>query len=452
MIMSMGSLPQEILDKITDAAADESLKSLKRLSATSKCFLQRCRFHLFGHFVIFYQLSDKAQRMLEGNPSLFSNVRSLRIWVRESPIAEISENEREQISRVLDKLTNLETLWLNDQGSPYLHHDPEAQPIYLSHCKHAFARLFARPKLINIQIRAFENFKFPIHLLHSAHALKSLSVQERMAFSEDPDEDLKPKSPWHLTSLEARNEGLTEIHHLLKSCPSSIYANLVNLQFTINTVQAHRNSMQIINNAAEYSALEMLDLYYASRAEVHRCYDELITSGLTIPSFPFLHYMKLWIDLDDHHPSFLVPDLAANMIARMLCTNAQPLLAVADAIFAWKTPPIGPDFDREQAFIDAKRGWDRIDDTFSDATRFPKLCAIGMTPNYDFPYPTSYRLSNKDRKIIWSGTKAATMAAFSRTRAREGMIFGVGIGSPFAEVESRILSERHEAHYACWDV
>ncbi|KAF6763659.1 hypothetical protein DFP72DRAFT_1163607 [Ephemerocybe angulata] len=408
--MAMRSLPQEILDRITDEAADESLKSLKKLSLTSRCFLQRCRFHIFSRHLISHFISDKAHRILKHNPSLFENVRKVHI-----------SSEADQ-----------------------------TQAIYLGHCKDAFARIFASHKLVNIEIDGFNDF--PVHLLHSAPSLQSLSIGRILSFAEYRHQDLQPKASWHLTSLEARNEGLTEIHHLLKSCASSIYANLVNLQFTITTVQAHRNSMQIISNAAEFSILEMLDLGYTGRAEVHRCYDELITSGLTIPSFSFLHYVRLWIDLDDNHPSFLVPDLAANMIARMLCTNPQPSLTVTDVGFKWETPPIGPDFEREQAFMDAKRGWGRIDDAFSDVTRFPKLCAIGMTPSYYFPYPSSELLSDEDWEIIRSGTKAANMAAFSQTRAREGMIFGFESDSPFAEVYKRIFSERHEAHYACWRV
>ncbi|KAF5324041.1 hypothetical protein D9611_008217 [Ephemerocybe angulata] len=447
--MSMGSLPQEILDRITDEAASNPLISLKWLSLTSRCFLQRCRFHIFSRHVISFKISDKAHRILRHNPSLFSNVRRLGMRVHEDPV-EISEDhkwELKQISRVLDKVTNLETLCLSNMSS-YDSSNSETKAIYLGHCKDAFARLFARPNLANIEINGFDNF--PVHLLHSPPSLQSLSVGNSLSFSEYLHQDLQPKAPWHLTSLVARDHGLNTVHHLLKSCTNSIYANLVNLQFTINTVQAHRNSMQIINNAAEYSALEMLDLHYTSRAEVHRCYDELITSGLTIPSFPFLHYMELWIDLYDHHPSFLVPDLAANMITRMLCTNPQPSLTVADVGFNWGTPPIGPDFEREQAFIDANRGWGRIDDAFADTTRFPKLCAIDMTPSYYFPYPSSELLSDEGWEIIQSGTKAAIMAAFSQTRAREGMIFGFNWDRPLQKVYERIVSERHEAHYAFW--
>ncbi|KAF6763665.1 hypothetical protein DFP72DRAFT_1040444 [Ephemerocybe angulata] len=431
--MSMGSLPQEILDSITDEAADESLITLKKLSLTSQCFLQRCRFHIFSRHIIFYKISEKAHRILRHNPSLFSNVRRLAMRVEEEPV-EISEDykwELEQISRVLDKVTNLETLCLSNMklspggSSAY----SETLPIYLGHCKDAFGRLFARPNLANIEINGFGNF--PVHLLHSPPSLRSLSVGENLWFSEYSHQDLQPKVPWHLTSLEVSNKGLTTIHHLLKSCTNSIYANLVNLQFTIRTVQAHTNSMLIINNAAEHSALEMLDLNYytpfSSDSDlVYRCYDELIISGRTIPTFPLLHFIKLRFRLALHRPSFLVPDLAANMIARMLCTNPQPSLTVAHVTFSWGTPPIGPEFNREQVFIDAKRGWGRIDDAFSDTTRFPKLCAIGMTPDLASPNTSFGLLSKEDRETIWSGTTAATIAAFPQTRAREGMLFETG--------------------------
>ncbi|KAF6763660.1 hypothetical protein DFP72DRAFT_480331 [Ephemerocybe angulata] len=455
--MSLRSLPQEILDRITDEVADESLKSLKRLSLTSQCFLERCRFHIFSRLVISHSTSDKAHRILETNPSLFSNVRKMRMWVYEEPLetSEIQKWELEQISRVLDKVTTLETLCIRNMGSPYRSSGPQTQAIYLGHCKDAFARLFACPKLVNIQIDGFNNF--PVHLLHSSPSLQSLSLRNSLSFAEDPHVNAKPKISWDLTSLVAQDKGLTTIHHLLKPCTNSIYANLVNLQFTIKTVQAHTNSMLIINNAAEYSALEMLDLHYhppfASEEDlVYRSYDELIVSGRTIPSFPLLHYIKLRIDLALHRPSFLVPDLAANMIARMLCTNTQPSLTVAHVIFSWGTPPIGPEFEWEQTFIDGKRGWGRIDDALSDTTRFPKLRAIGMTPSHDFQFPSSDGLSDADRDIIRSGIRAAILAAFPQTRAREGMVFELGYDGRFAKVEERILSQRHEAHRACWRV
>ncbi|KAF6763667.1 hypothetical protein DFP72DRAFT_1040447 [Ephemerocybe angulata] len=456
--MAMRSLPQEILDRITDEAADESLITLKRLSLTSQCFLERCRFHIFSRHLISHFISAKAHRILKHNPSLFSNVRKMRMWVWEDPF-DIKEDHRwelEQISRVLDKVTNLETLSLLNIGAvDRSSESDQTQAIYLGHCNDAFARFFASPNLVNIEIDGFNDF--PVHLIHSAPALKSLSVRERLSFAEDPHVDLEPKSPWHLTSLQADGKGLTTIHHLLKSCTNSIYTNLVNLQLTIKTVQAHTNSMLIINNASEYSALEMLDLHYyppfASDSDlVYRSYDELVISGRTIPTLPFLHYVKLSIDLALHRPSFVVPDLAANMIARMLCTNPQPSLKVAHVTFAWGTLPVGPGFDREQAFIDGKRGWGSIDDALSDTTRFPKLCAIGMTPGHDFPRPSIGLLSNQDMAVIWSGSKAAIIAAFPQTRAREGMTFERGYDNHFVEAERRILSERHKTHYACWRV
>ncbi|KAF5323953.1 hypothetical protein D9611_008223 [Ephemerocybe angulata] len=461
--MSLRSLPQEILDRIideaADEAADESLKSLKSLSLTSRYFLQRCRFHIFSRHLISHFISDKAHRILKHNPSLFSNVRKMRMWVWEDPL-ETTEDHRwelEQISRVLHKLTNLETLSILNVGAVDESSGTQTQAIsYLGHFKDAFSRLFASPKLVNIEIDGFNDF--PLHLLHSAPALKSLSVRARLSIAEDPQVDSEPKTPWQLTSLIAEDKGLTTIHHLLKSCTNSIYANLVNLQFTIKTVQAHTNAMLIINNAAEYSALEMLDLRYcppfpSDSDLVYRCYDELIISGSTIPTFPLLHYMKLWIDVTFHRPSFVAPDLAANMIARMLCTNPQPSLKVAHVRFAWGTPPLGPGFNWEQAFIDGlRRGWGSIDDALSDTTRFPKLCAIGMTPVHNFPHPSIDLLSSQDMAIIRFRSKAAIIAAFPQTRAREGMLFERGYDNHFIEAEERILSERHKTHYACWRV
>ncbi|KAF5324042.1 hypothetical protein D9611_008216 [Ephemerocybe angulata] len=455
--MSMGSLPQEILDRITDEAADESLITLKRLSLTSQCFLERCRFHIFSRHLISHFISAKAHRILKHKPSLFSNVRKMRMWVYEDPLEETEDHrwELEQISRVLHKLTNLETLSILNMGAVDRSSGSQTQAIYLGHCKDAFSRLFASPKLANIEIDGFNNF--PVHFLHSSPCLQSLNLRDKLSFAENPQVDSEPKAPWRLTSLIAEDKGLTTIHHLLKSCTNSIYANLANLQFTIKTVQSHTNAMLIINNAAEYSALEMLDLHYyppfASDSDlVYRSYDELVISGRTIPTLPFLHYVKLSIDLALHRPSFVVPDLAANMIARMLCTNPQPSLKVAHVRFAWGTPPIGPGFNKEQAFIDGKRGWGSIDDALSDTTRFPKLCAIGMTPVHVFPHRSLDLLSNQDMAVIWSGSKAAIIAAFPQTRAREGMMFERGYDSHFVEAERRILSERHKTHYACWRV
>ncbi|KAF6763654.1 hypothetical protein DFP72DRAFT_1040436 [Ephemerocybe angulata] len=444
-------LPQEILDKITDMVSQyRGMQSLKNLSLVSQThFLQRCRRYIFRRLRIDCAPSSGTVSILKHCPSLLNHVRALDMLLQES-LFEPNEGSETEFSRkiqpVLDLLTGLETLTLlamSFSGSAF------SEP-----CKNSMTRLFECPTLVNVQIIGFQGF--PARLAHSITRLQSLRLGNNVSFSNE-DTSEQPKEPWYPTSLNFEHQSMSSIDRLLRSCSHTVYANLVNLQLRVMSLEGHTNALSILDNVSQNTALEMLDLKYTQIPRIPtdfvlQCYEELVSSGRTIPSLKSLRYINLELDLHQRrrNRTLLVPDIIPNMLISLLCKSPQPSLIVIDISFSWETPQVSAEQvrTRDLVFIDGKRGWNDIDNAFSNPALFPKLQALCMVPRFGFPDPGVF--SRENWMLPLELNRTAIKAAFPRTRAREGVVFDAGErDAHFERIYEGIVSKR-EAYSQCF--
>ncbi|KAF5323956.1 hypothetical protein D9611_008226 [Ephemerocybe angulata] len=460
--LTIPALPQEILDKITDTVSYQynDMQALKNLALVSQNhFLQRCRRHIFRRLRIDNSLSPGTKNVLRAQPSLLAHVRKLELsvqetWSEPSEYQEIWFNQR--LRQVLDLLTGLETLCLHmrDVEFGYLNPSEPTHTIFNGPCKDTIARLFLSPKLVNVQINGFRCF--PVRLIHSVTRLRSLHIGNNVSFSEENTSE-RPKKPWYPASLKCEHQSMSSIDRLLRSGSHTVYANLVNLQLCIMSLEGHTNALSILDSVSQNSALEMLDLKYTqlprTRTDfVLQCYEELVSSGRTIPSLKSLRYINLELDL--HRPrrnrTLLVPDIIPNMLISLLCKSPQPSLTVIDISFSWETPQVSAEQvrTRDLVFIDGKRGWNEIDNAFSNPALFPKLQALCMVPRFGFPDTDVF--SRENWMLPLELNRTAIKAAFPRTRAREGVVFDAGErDTHFERIYEGIVSQR-EVYFQCF--
>ncbi|KAF6741432.1 hypothetical protein DFP72DRAFT_944116, partial [Ephemerocybe angulata] len=330
---------------------------------------------------------------------------------------------------ILDKITDTVSYQYNDMQA-LKNLALVSQNHFLQRCRrHIFRRLridnslspgtknaLLSPKLVNVQINGFRCF--PVRLIHSVTRLRSLHIGNNVSFSEENTSE-RPKKPWYPASLKCQHQSMSSIDRLLRSCSYTVYANLVNLQLRVMSLEGHTNALSILDNVSQNTALEIIPTDF-----VLQCYEELVSSGRTIPSLKSLRYINLELDLHQRrrNRTLLVPRYHSKHAHLTALQKPPALITVIDISFSWETPQglsrasphEGP------GVIDGKRGWNEIDNAISNPALFPKLQALCMVPRFGFPDTDVF--SRENWMLPLELNRTAIKAAFPRRRIYEGIV------------------------------
>ncbi|KAF5323999.1 hypothetical protein D9611_008382 [Ephemerocybe angulata] len=371
-------LPQEILDDITDIAAETCFESLPSLSLSSRHFVERSQRHIFREIKISRgRHLSQLLALLDGKPQLIRNVRSLWLCLYQELCD--SEGVSKDLSRIAGQLVGLRELRL--EAGLGLRRDK--YPV----CR-AFLTELASFALVEVWIDAYTDFpvslirRLPISKLKlGLHSPTSLSNEEELR----EEEEQIATTGWKIRHFEC-NRDISAVLFLIGICSTSVYQTLVVLDLKIELLPQHEAVWSLIGALKNSPALEVLILCYycwGDNIEAFRCFMETMQSDRTLPNLPSLRCLRLILHTRGYGSSAMgatiLPLFLAIFPTTIISGNRHPALEVLEITH------ILSDLEYTQQYIEVLRripfgtddeAWRSMDDHFTNRCLLPRLRAL----------------------------------------------------------------------------
>ncbi|KAF5323863.1 hypothetical protein D9611_008394 [Ephemerocybe angulata] len=374
-------LPQEILDDITDIAAETCFESLPSLSLSSRCFVERSQRHIFREIKISRQRHvSQLLTLLDGKPRLMKDVRSLWLCIHQELCG--SEGVSKDLGRIAGQLVGLRELRLEAGLGP---RRDEFDPV----CR-AFFKEFASFAIVKVWIDAYIDFpvnlirRLPISKLRlGLHSPTSLSNKEE---SREGEEQIATTG-WQIRHFECNRDSSAALF-LVGICSTSVYQTLVVLDLKIELLPQHEAAWSLIGALKNSPVLEVLILcYYCWNDYIgaFRCFMETSRSNRTLPNLPSLRCLRLILHIHTRRYGFsamgatILPLFLAIFPTAIISGNPHPSLEVLDIthiLSNLKDTQQYVDVLRRIPFGTDDQAWRSMDDLFTNRCLLPRLRAL----------------------------------------------------------------------------